>query len=259
MRFGSEMPGTVSRRTGLELAAALAVGGLIGGARAQSAPPGLRQARFRTRGENRTILLVEPSTEGQASGAAVMLLHGAGGLRSDIPTFYPHALDWAARGYTVAMPNYFTETGDPRTEDTRWWAQSVADATSWTAALPGVDPQRIGAMGYSRGGYLAAEVAVQTTDIRAVVGVCSAGNVEPEDIVRRPTVLLIRADRDEVIPDHRTLRWARILEGRGVSVETVVMRGESHQLTSTAWSTVFERAEAFFARTIQTTESAPRS
>jgi dipeptidyl aminopeptidase/acylaminoacyl peptidase len=259
MRLGPPIPGTISRRAGLKLGAALAVGGLISGARAQSAPPGLRQARFRTRGEDRTILLVEPSTGGQASGGAIMLLHGAGGLRSDVPTFYPHALDWAARGYTVAMPNWFTETGDPRTEDVRWWAQSVADATAWTAALPGVDPQKLGAMGYSRGGYLAAEVAVQRTDIRAVVGVCSAGNVEPDDIVRRPPVLLIRASLDDVIPDHRTLRWARILQSRGVSVETVVLPGESHQLTPTAWSTVFDRADAFFARTLQTAESAPPS
>lgn len=257
MRFG--MPGTVSRRNGLKLAAAFALGGPISGAQAQSAPPGLRSTTFRTRGEDRTLLLIEPSTEGQASGAAVMLLHGAGGLRSDVPTFYPHALDWAARGYTVAMPNCFTETGDPRTEDTRWWARSVADATAWTSNLAGVDPQRIGAMGYSRGGYLAAEVAVQATDIRAVVGVCSAGNVEPDDIVRRPPVLLIRADRDEVIPAHRTLRWARILEGRGVSVETVVLPGESHQLTPAAWSTAFERADAFFARTLLTAERAPQS
>lgn len=246
---------TVNRRYGLKLVAGLAVSGLAGTAHAQSAPPGLRQTTFRTRGDDRTVLVIDPTAEGPASGAAVLLLHGAGGLRSDVPTFYPHALRWAAGGYTIVMPNWFTETGDPATEDVRWWARSVADAAAWTAALPGVE--RLGAMGYSRGGYLAAEVAVQETDIASVVGVCSAGNVQPGDIVRRPPVLLIRADRDQVIPGHRTLRWARVLESREVPVQTQVLRSETHRLSPAAWSTVFDSADAFFARTLHTGAPGP--
>ena len=249
--------GTINRRTGLRLGAALAVSGLAGEAHAQSAPPGLRSATFRTGGEDRTILVVEPSGHGPASGSAVLLLHGAGGLRSEAPTFYRHAVDWAARGCTLVMPNWYTETGDPMTEDTRWWAQSVVDAAAWTAALPGVD--RLGALGYSRGGYLAAEVAVRETDIAAVVGICSAGNVEPQDIVRRPPVFLIRADEDEVIPNHRTLRWERILRSKDVPVETLVLPAMTHRLTPSAWETVFDRADAFFTRTLHTPVSAPQS
>jgi len=250
MRLGTGTTEAITRRAGLRLGAALAVTGAVGKARAQSPPASLRQTTFRTRGEDRTILVIDPIAAGPASGSAVLLLHGAGGLRSDAPTFYTLALAWAARGCTIAMPNWFTETGDPRTEDVRWWARSVADAAAWTATLPGVE--RLGAMGYSRGGYLAAEVAVQETDIAAVVGVCSAGNVQPGDIVRRPPVLLIRADRDEVIPGHRTLRWARILESREVPVQTIVLRSETHRLSPAAWSTVFDDADAFFARTLHT-------
>ncbi len=238
------------------LGAALLVSGL---ARAQSAPPGLRLAAFQTRGQSRTVLVVDPSGPGPASGAALMLLHGAGGLRSDLPTFYGHAVDWARRGWTVVMPNYFTETGDPMTEDTRWWARSVVDATAWALTLPGVDPTQIAGMGYSRGGYMAAEVAVQETDIAAVVGVCSAGNVEPRDIVRRPPVLLIRAEHDDVIPAHRTIRWAGVLERQGIAVETEVLPGMTHRLTPEAWTTVFARAETFFARTLQAGANAPAS
>ena len=79
---------------------------------------------------------------------------------------------------------------DHQTDNVRWWAEAVQDAAAWAKGLPGPASERLVAMGYSRGGYLAGEVAVQTSEIEAVVGVASAGNVTPRHIVRRPPVLL---------------------------------------------------------------------
>lgn len=101
-------------------------------------------------------------------------------------------------------------------------------------------------MGYSRGGYLAAETAVQATEIEAVVGVASAGNVLPRDIVRRPPVLLIHAQNDPVIPLARTQRWARILREKGVAVETRELPVSRHGFTAEEWRGIFDSADAFF-------------
>ncbi|WP_433951167.1 dienelactone hydrolase family protein [Brevundimonas bullata] len=185
------------------------------------------------------------------SGATVLLLHGAGGLAADLPVFLEHGLRLAERGYRIVMPDYFSGARDAaQSDDLSWWPQAVVDATDWTLALPGVDVSRLGAMGYSRGGYLAAEVAVQQTPIRAVVGVASAGNVKPREIVRRPSVMLIHAAGDPVIPPHRTKRWARILSEQGVPVETVVLNVRRHHFRPGEWTDIFERADGFFRRTL---------
>lgn len=113
-----------------------------------------------------------------------------------------------------------------------------------------MDPDRLGALGYSRGGYLAAEVAVQSTAIRAVVGVASAGNVAPREIIRRPQVLLIHADRDPVIPPARTRRWAGILREAGVQVATITMRSSQHAFDEPTWGYIFARATEFFVEAL---------
>lgn len=239
----------ITRRLTLGALAGLSAGGP---AWARQAPGGIRQAVYRTRGLERPIVVMEPATQtGPMSGATLLLLHGAGGLAADLPVFVEHGRRLAEQGYRIVMPDYLSGARDAaQTDDVNWWPQAVVDAVDWTLALPGVDASRLGAMGYSRGGYLAAEVAVRQTPIRAVVGVASAGNVRPEDIVRRPSVLLIHAAGDPVIPRHRTQRWARILREQGVPVETVVLNIRRHHFRPEEWADIFERADGFFRRTL---------
>lgn len=239
----------ITRRLALGAFASLSMGSP---AWARQAPGGVHQAVYRTRGLERPIIVIEPVTNtGPMSGATVLLLHGAGGLAADLPVFLEHGLRLAERGYRIVMPDYFSGARDAaQSDDLSWWPQAVVDATDWTLALPGVDVSRLGAMGYSRGGYLAAEVAVQQTPIRAVVGVASAGNVKPREIVRRPSVMLIHAAADPVIPPHRTKRWARILSEQGVPVETVVLNVRRHHFRPGEWTDIFERADGFFRRTL---------
>ena len=222
---------------------------------AQAASPRVYRSVYRTRGLERPVIVMEPAADagpvGGMDGAAILLLHGAGGLGSDLPVFLDQGQRLVQGGRRVVMPDYFSGAPDAaRSDDVRWWPQAVADAVAWTLALPGVDPNRIGAMGYSRGGYLAGEVAVRQAPIRAVVGVASAGNVRPQDIVRRPSVMLIHATGDPVIPAQRTRRWARILRDHGVPVETATLNVRRHHFRPDEWMGIFETADGFFRRTL---------
>ncbi len=239
----------VNRRQGLGLLGGLAALG-AGPVKARQAVESERLTTYRTRGQDYPVVIAPPLTfDGEMTGAAIMLLHGSGGLGSEFEMFRRQARRFTAQGYWVVMPSYFSDSANPaQTDDVDWWLTAVTDAAAWTAALPGVDPERLGALGYSRGGYLAGEAAVQGTTIKAVVGVASAGNVEPGNIVRRPEVLLIHARRDPVIPRERTTRWARILREHDIPVETVVLPVDRHSFDAEEWDGIFERADGFFRR-----------
>lgn len=248
------MTSSLNRRQGLGLGLAVAGSALAGPVWPQDGGTleGVRRGAFRTRNTDRTVLVAQPTvTDGPMSGAALVLLHGAGGLKRDFGNFYGNARRLAALGYMVVMPDYFGDIDGGRgSNDPDHWADAVRDAALWTAGLRGVDPARVGAMGYSRGGYLAGEVAVREEGIRAVVGVCSAGNVDARDMTRKPPVLLIYAAGDPVVPPVRTRRWANELERAQVPVETHVIDVRRHGFFEAEWTDIFDRADAFLRRSM---------
>lgn len=238
----------VNRRQGLGLAFGASFAAAAGPGHAQQHPPeGLMEGEFLSRGQPMPVLLAPPTAEGPLTGAGIMMLHGSGGLGADLPTFLAPARRWAALGCAVVMPVYFSAARNaPATDPVHWWNTAVADAAQWMQGLPGADPQRQGVIGYSRGGYLAAEVAVTQTQLKCVVGVASAGNTPPEDIVRRPDVLLIHASGDPVIPRLRTQHWARVLRERDVPVQVITLSSPRHAFNDREWARIFDDAERFF-------------
>ena len=249
----------VNRRQGLGLAVAASTTALAGPGWAQQHPPeGFLEGEFLSRGEPMPVLLVPPTAEGPLTGASIMMLHGSGGLGSDLPNFRAPAMRWASMGCAVVMPVYFSAARDaPVSDPVAWWNRAVGDAAEWMLGLPGADPDRLGAIGFSRGGYLAAEVAVRESRLKAVVGVASAGNVKPEDIVRQPEVLLIHASADPVVSPLRTRHWARVLRDRGVPVEVSTLSSPRHNFNRTEWPRIFAEAETFFLRTLAAPAAAP--
>jgi dipeptidyl aminopeptidase/acylaminoacyl peptidase len=241
----------LNRRRGLGLAVAASMAAVAGPGRAQHPPEGFLEGEFLSRGEPMPVLLVPPTAEGPLTGASIMMLHGSGGLGSDLSTFRGPALRWAAMGCAVVLPVYFSAARDaPASDPVAWWTRAVGDAAEWMRGLPGADPERLGVIGFSRGGYLAAEVAVRESRLKAVVGVASAGNVRPDDIVRRPEVLLIHASGDPVVPPLRTRHWARVLREKGVPVDVITLGSPRHNFNETEWTRIFAEAETFFLRTL---------
>lgn len=238
---------SLNRRQGLGLFAGAAMGLAAGPGRARDLPEGFLEGEYLSRGEPMPVVLAPPTADGPLTGAAIMMLHGSGGLGADMPRFEAPARRWAALGAAVCMPVYFSANPRaPWTDPVEWWDVAVGDAAVWMEGLPGADPERQGAFGYSRGGYLASEVAVTRTRIKAVVGLASAGNVRPEDLVRKPDVLLIHASADPVVPPLRTRHWAGVLRERGVPVQVVTLSSPRHAFNDREWDRISEATDAFF-------------
>lgn len=122
----------------------------------------LIELSFRSRDGNRLRGVFAPSR----NGAAVILSHGAGGERSDVASeakslsdagFGVLAFDWPGHGESDGAIRW----GDPE-------RLALAGAVDWLSAQPSVDPTRIGAFGFSMGGYIVAQGAARDLRLKAV-------------------------------------------------------------------------------------------
>lgn len=101
------------------------------------------------------------------NGAALLLVHGSMGDRAGL---WQEARVLAAAGFGVMlvdMPGHGESQGE-----VDWGAggrAALSAALTSLLAQPGVDPARVGAMGFSMGGMLVAQVAAEDERIRAVV------------------------------------------------------------------------------------------
>lgn len=105
----------------------------------------------------------QPST----NGATIVLLHGSGGDRRGV---LPEAVMLVAEGYGVLlfdMPGYGASEGDVDWSD--GGRAALGAALDFLEARPEVDPERLGALGSSMGGFIVAQVAAADDRLQAVV------------------------------------------------------------------------------------------
>lgn len=186
------------------------------------------------------------------NGAGVVLLHGARGLAADAATFDPHAVQLASRGYHVLVPNYYdAEPGRQRrtSRDLRIWRAAARDGAAFLAAQPGMEPGRTALWGYSLGGWLAGETAMEAEGVAGAVSVAGGLDVAEAGRARREIpLLLIHARQDPVISPVSTRRWGEGLERRGARVEIEALDWEGHGFDGPTWCLVFGRTRAFLER-----------
>jgi len=103
--------------------------------------------------------LFQPIDKGPAKSRAAMVwvhggVHGNWGL-----TMFPFVKEAVERGYVVIAPDYRGSTGygeayHKEIDYGGYEVDDVISAAGYLAALPHVDPSRIGIMGWSHGGYI---------------------------------------------------------------------------------------------------------
>lgn len=193
-------------------------------------------------------------TPREPNGAGVVLLHGARGLSADAGTFDPHTIQLASRGYHVLVPNYYdAEPGRERrtTRDLRAWRAAAADGASFLGDRPGMDPTRVALWGYSLGGFLAGETAMESEGVATAVSVAGGLDVGEAGRDRRTVpILLIHARQDSVISPASTRRWGDGLRRRGAGVEVHALDWDGHGFNRPMWCEIFGRTRAFLDRTL---------
>jgi dipeptidyl aminopeptidase/acylaminoacyl peptidase len=153
----------------------------------------------------------------------------------------------------------------------------IAKAAEWLASLPGVDPERIGVLGFSQGGQVALLAGSRTKRIKAIVAyypvtdidrwkvttshptipdyiryVCEPGGSafrSPVYVARKieAPVLLIHGDRDTRVPTEQSIKLKETLERLKRTVELRLIPGADHNFTAEQRGQAWPLALQWFA------------
>ena len=206
-------------------------------------------------------LLYRPT--GPANGAAVVLLHSSEGLSVDAHSFDPHAIQLAARGYHVLVPNYFEARARKvpwRGNDVRQWEEAGHDAVAYMGTLEGVDPTRVGIWGFSLGGFIATDGSANPDSAaRVAIGVATGAAIsEPERGRRELPMLLIEGYSTFPVISPATMRdLAANLRRRGATVEVQMLTSAERSMSGPVWCEVFQHTRRFLDANLLPPAAAP--
>ena len=156
----------------------------------------------------------------------------------------------------------------------------IVKAVQWLSHQPGVNPERIGLLGFSQGGQVALLAAALTPEVKAVVaffpvtdldrwaqttqtpgikdayipqvcakdlGLKAKSPIYSACAIHAPT-LLIHGDQDTRVPMDQSLEMAKAMLDCGKTVQLQLVKGGGHMLEKghKGWMEAWESAKAFF-------------
>jgi len=139
----------------------------------QAGVAGLREVEFFNEGEELGAWYAPPKT-----GASIILAHGAGGDRTQL---LPEARALAEHGFGVLLfdwPGHGTSAGRVNWHDRE--RNSLVAAVDWLSKQPETDRKRVGAIGFSLGGYILSQVAKTDGRIRAMALLGTPSNLNDQ-------------------------------------------------------------------------------
>jgi len=184
--------------------------------------------------------------QGTGPFPAALVLHTRGGLldhEQDIAAWL------ASQGYVALAPDYFTPLGvtaqtfESATFGVQYSDEAreiIAQALECLKSLSFVDPNRIGAVGFSLGGYFGFMLATRD-DVKGVVSYYGAYHGSPvtrvptqysfSDIVNqlRAPILMLHGDQDTTIPITRANRVENLLTQGAKAFQLIVYPGVEHR------------------------------
>ena len=186
---------------------------------------------------------------------AIVLVHGSGGPLRGIDPFARQA---AEMGVHVFLVHYFERTGHTWVSPSMiqefflQWLVALEDAISYIAAQHSVDPQRIGLLGFSLGGFLSLALATRDSRIAAVAELFGG---LPEhfaaDARQMPPVLILHGERDTVVPVGEAQRLEAVLKQHRIPYEMKIYPNQGHHFTGIAQLDAMRRVAMFFRRFLQ--------
>jgi carboxymethylenebutenolidase len=171
---------------------------------------------------------------------AVLVVHGKSGLGEGMR---PHLTWLATQGYVALAPDYFTPIGMTAEKfDVSFYLNNVDQAREVLGqglealkSLSYVDPNRLGVVGFSLGGYLAFILATRN-DVKGIVSyygayaptapaACSLADIIAE--IKVP-VLMFHGDADQLVPIAHANTARDLLTSKGKQFEYFIYPGVEH-------------------------------
>jgi carboxymethylenebutenolidase len=172
-------------------------------------------------------------TEGKDKRPLVILLHDAAGFKPNSAQQFLYGKCCkilAGEGYKVLLVRFFDRTGheelDPKTpnKDEKHfaaWRDTVRDAVLFARKQPDADPERIGILGFSLGGYLGVAVAAQP-DLKVAALVEFFGGLHEEvhkTLKHLPVTLIIHGKKDTVVPVKQAHEFKKVMDDQKLKCE----------------------------------------
>ena len=201
---------------------------------------------------NQQIRIDHYSPTTSAKGPAVILVHGSGGPLHGVDPFAQQA---TAFGVNVFVVHYFERTGHswvyPSQIEPHFpvWMETLKDAITFVAGQPGVDPSRIGLLGFSLGGYLALSLATQDSRIAAVAELFGGlPEYFAKDAANLPPVLVLHGGEDHTVPVSEAHKLEELLKKHRIPYEIKIYPDQGHIFRGLAQFDAMRRVASFFRK-----------
>jgi dienelactone hydrolase len=208
-------------------------------------------------GEHRiTVWRYEPKAKGKHP--ALVMLHGLDCL-GESPKHYEFIAErFAAKGYAVHFVHYFNCTpvdakdvaavqarvkagllplmpgAEPDEQVRRYfrdWMGTVKRAVQLARAQENVDPERVGVVGFSLGGFITMALLATEPDLKLCAAVECFGGLPRElyaSLTNAPPVLIFHGDRDDIVPVKEAYDLRALLKERKCQVEDKIFENCGH-------------------------------
>ncbi len=185
--------------------------------------------------QGRTVVVERFEPKGAGKFPAVLVVHGSGGLILGGPSFRETARRLAKNGYVAYVVHYFdltdTVIADPETMQKNFacWMKGLADGVTYLASRPNVDPDRIGLVGFSLGGFLSVSLSVFDYRIQAVADYFG-GIPGPlaKEVKTFPPLLIMHGDADLIVPVSEAKRLEDLCKEKNAVHEVKIYKGLGH-------------------------------
>jgi len=190
---------------------------------------------------------------------AVLVLHPSDGSDGNGGQYVRRYADQlAAHGYVAFVVHYFDRTATTRSSDSLEdavfpvWTGALRDAVTFAQHDAEVDPRRVGAFGFSLGGYMALALGAADRRVGSLV-VLSGGFFDSlaTRVRHLPPTLLLHGGDDDVVPLAAARRVDSTLARLGVPHALVVYPGQGHGLTGDDDEDAELRTVRFFDRRLR--------
>lgn len=198
----------------------------------------------------KSIQIDHYSPSGAGPAPAVLLVHGSGGPLRGLDPFARQA---ASFGVHVFALHYFQRTGhtwiypSQIEENFRSWLCTAGDAVTFISQQPGVDPRRIGVLGFSLGGYLAVSLATHDRRIAAVAELFGGLPAHFADkAAQLPPVLILHGASDATVPVTEAYQLEQVLKANNIPYEIKIYPDQGHHFTGLVQLDAVRRVAGFF-------------